>query len=218
MDQTGGQRTDRTPLRLRLWLIEGCHFAWPKTKIALQIECLAGGACNPKIIYDIKSRDSKRCLSQTKGKDKGSAAACVFLCRGMCIPIQIPSFCGIHSTGNYIKNLALALRFCARFDYQPLHLHSHFHFHFQGPKPPGSISFFFVSHSCILSRSVEIFAHLAACIYHLRIISSRLNGIIYLPPFAEWELGTFPSWTAAAVSRIPRTPQLTPARVQKVLH
>jgi len=89
---------------------------------------------------------------------------------------------------------------------------------FRAPNPPVRFPFFFVSHSCSLSRSVEIFAHLAACIYHLRIISSRLNGIIYLPPFAEWELGTFPSWTAAAVSRIPRTPQLTPARVQKVLH
>lgn len=206
MDRKGRSKT-------RDWIIEGSrsrsHLAtWPKTEIALKIECLAGGACNPQIIYDIKSRDSKRRLMPDKGKGQRiNCNLCFFSASSLPAPKGRPCAFFVAATRLEItekKPLHLRFIFCARFDYQPLHLHSQtqsqspfpfsfefsltiFHLSFSTAQTwnPFWIFSVWVTAAFALFICWQFFAHLAACIYHLRIIRSTLNGIIYLP---DWEL------------------------------
>lgn len=177
------------------WLIEGYH-SIRETEIALKIECLAGGACNPKIIYDIKSRDSKCCLLPDKEDEQGQRICC-----NLCFSFSLCVY--LWGLSNYLLCVRIGASFLRSFWLSAIA------FAFEVPPTPTMryskpffflFSYFFVSHSCSWFISGEFFTHPAACIYHLRIISPRRNGIIYLLFICQ--VRTFLSWTAAADCRI----------------
>lgn len=161
MDRKGRSKT-------RDWIIEGSrsrsHLAtWPKTEIALKIECLAGGACKPQIIYDIKSRDSKRRLMPDKGKGQRINCNLCFFLRPLSQlqrDVHVPSLWQPLDWKLQKKNLCICASFfalvliishCICIHRRSRSLHFHFHsnfplpffiYHFPLPKPEIPFGFF----------------------------------------------------------------------------